>query len=606
MAVKNRDVKSLVGSLLDMQVRFSKYTSSSATGHLERAAILYELGFSQAAMADAERALSIDPSDPKALALQCIISAAANLKKDKHCQALALLQSPFASTMERKLALPAVDPSQLPVLLRLALPHYERLTVMTRPSDVVQFSGNETQDEIEYFANATEGTIHAIDFWVKRHTTGPRILTVTLNDTQHVVDVLALTPPALALPRPGAGESASIWVIMPLKDGGPALLDAVDSLLADIETILDARVILVDDGSTETETLELLKSADKHKNVRVVRSTQQLGFTAAVNLGLRHVGSGPVLLLNSDVWVPRNSLSRLLAHLDDDDIGTVTPLSNNAGSFSLLGHNRPFPMPDQQMCERLAETALAVNKNVVVDMPSGNGFAMLISEACLHAVGSFSGVYDSGYYEEVDFCLRAAMRGWRNVAATDCFIGHVGSVTYGAQKQHLVAANLRRLLQNFPAYARTYAAFDALDPLSGPRARILQAVAEGAFSASVAPVTGPEITVTLRSESTTTVLLPCTDTVPAELLKIQFRSLRLCRQTLLSAAGLTVDPGHQLYLTPEGSMGNVSLYDGAGLTPILHFKCSDADDEDFATFETTVLNLHAHRQAFGATHAISV
>jgi GT2 family glycosyltransferase len=414
------------------------------------------------------------------------------------------------------------------------------------------------------------------------------------------------TSPAPALPQPSAADVAPIWVIMPLKDGGLALRGALDSLLADLECVPGARVVLVDDGSADPETLALLTHAAARQDVRVVRSTRQLGFTAAVNLGLRHIGRGPVLLLNSDVRVPRHSISRLLAHLGEDDIGTVTPLSNNAGSFCLLGQGKPFPMPSPQMCEDLAAAAYAANTKIAVDVPNGNGFAMLISEPCLRAIGSLSGVYDSGYYEEVDFCLRAAMRGWRSVAATDCFIGHVGSVTYGAQKQQLVAANLRRLLQRFPAYAQTYAAFDALDPLLVSRTRILQAVAVGAFAPSDAPTAAPPIAITLPPQPTAPVLLPCTDAVSSAMFKRQFRSLRLCRQASLSAAGLTVDPGHQLYLTPAGNTGDVSLYDAAGTTPILHFQSADADDADFDTFETTVLTFHGQLQASGAAHALPV
>ncbi|WP_083099446.1 glycosyltransferase [Pseudophaeobacter leonis] len=95
------------------------------------------------------------------------------------------------------------------------------------------------------------------------------------------------------------------------------------------------RLLIINDGSQKSKTRKTLDAAVHHKRVSVIQTEQNLGFVGAVNLAMQSIGPGPVLLLNSDTYLPRKTLSRLLAHLQQPDVGTVTPLSNNAGSFSV-------------------------------------------------------------------------------------------------------------------------------------------------------------------------------------------------------------------------------------------------------------------------------
>ena len=46
-------------------------------------------------------------------------------------------------------------------------------------------------------------------------------------------------------------------------------------------------------------------------------------------------------------------------------------------------------------------------------MPSGVGFCLYITRAGMEAVGQLSEIYSRGYYEDVDFCLKAHEMGLR-------------------------------------------------------------------------------------------------------------------------------------------------------------------------------------------------
>src|SRR5215213_8757674 len=67
--------------------------------------------------------------------------------------------------------------------------------------------------------------------------------------------------------------------------------------------------------------------------------------------------------------------------------------------------------------------------------------------------------------EDVDFCLRAREKGFRNVCAPFVYVGHVGLRSFAKEKRSLVVRNLAVTERRFPDYRTQCAAFIALDPL---------------------------------------------------------------------------------------------------------------------------------------------
>jgi hypothetical protein len=68
--------------------------------------------------------------------------------------------------------------------------------------------------------------------------------------------------------------------------------------------------------------------------------------------------------------------------------------------------------------------------------------------------------------------------GLHHVAATDCFVTHLGSASFGAAKRALVRRNEAALERRFPSYFARFAAQCAADPLRPARARIERALIE--------------------------------------------------------------------------------------------------------------------------------
>jgi glycosyltransferase involved in cell wall biosynthesis len=118
------------------------------------------------------------------------------------------------------------------------------------------------------------------------------------------------------LPTAGAGHSTRhsprVSVVIPCFNLGAFLDEAVESVLG--QTYTDFEVLVVDDGSTDAETMRRLSALATPK-VAVIRSANQ-GLPAARNLGIRHAAGEFVCSLDADDRLTPTCLERGVAVLD--------------------------------------------------------------------------------------------------------------------------------------------------------------------------------------------------------------------------------------------------------------------------------------------------
>ncbi len=261
-------------------------------------------------------------------------------------------------------------------------------------------------------------------------------------------------------------------VVIPVHDGAPIVLACLVSVLE--SELGDARVLVIDDGSSDPELIAALSRLAAQHKIILRRHERPLGFPASANAGIRAAAGRDVVLLNSDTLVPPDWLSRLRdAAYSARDIGTVTPLSNDATILSYPGPAGRNPKPDRTKVTRLDRLARRANGAAVIDIPVGVGFCLYLRRDCLNATGVFrADVFAQGYGEENDLCLRTRRLGWRNVALTGLFVGHLGGASFGASAHHLRRRNGRILEQLHPGHQAQIAAFIAADPLAEARRRI--------------------------------------------------------------------------------------------------------------------------------------
>jgi O-antigen biosynthesis protein len=241
------------------------------------------------------------------------------------------------------------------------------------------------------------------------------------------------------------------------SDAGPSRLD----------------VVAVDDASPNAPLRHWLDAQAGAGRLTLLRNPRNLGFAASVNRALDHCGGGDVVLLNADALPPPGSLARLRdIALAAPDIGTVTPLSNNGEYTSFPAPFVVNALPAAAEIARIDALARKANGAATVDLPNGIGFCLYISGACRDAVGPLPELYERGYFEDVEFCLRAREKGFRNVCAPGVYVGHAGARSFGADKRRLVVRNLATLERRFPDYPLESACFVEADPLRSARGAI--------------------------------------------------------------------------------------------------------------------------------------
>jgi O-antigen biosynthesis protein len=280
----------------------------------------------------------------------------------------------------------------------------------------------------------------------------------------------ATARPQLGTALPRSDRRRAVAVLVPVYSDYQATEVCLQTLLDDEITRVTCRILVIDDAAPDTAIAAMLDRLTEEGKIELLRNPYNVGFARSINRALQHVPGEDVLLLNADTILPKGFLDGLsrVAH-SAPDIGTVTPLSNNGEYTSIPTAFRANELPDRGAVQMISDAASIANGERTVDLPNGIGFCLYIRRDCLDEVGVLSLAFGRGYYEDVEFCLRAASRGWRNVCATGVYIGHAGARSFASEKPVLVKHGAAVLDRIHPGFARASTAFVRNDPLSDHR-----------------------------------------------------------------------------------------------------------------------------------------
>ncbi len=223
-------------------------------------------------------------------------------------------------------------------------------------------------------------------------------------------------------------------------------------------------LIVVDDCSPEPEISHALCKLAKLGLITLVKNKSNVGFVGTVNHGMALHPDRDVLLLNSDTLVFNDWLDKLKVHASGD-VATVTPFTNNGtiSSYPVYFHDNNREL--ELSFEELDRLAAAVNKCSCVEVPTSAGSCMYIVRHALSDVGFFDQAsFVKGDGAEVDFCMRARGRGWRNMHALDTFVFHSGETSFSgdaSERKEDALARLCKLHPDYPKVVQTYIERDA-------------------------------------------------------------------------------------------------------------------------------------------------
>lgn len=235
-----------------------------------------------------------------------------------------------------------------------------------------------------------------------------------------------------------------ITIVIPIYNAYEDTKKCIETVLE--HTTVKYKLVLIDDKSTDSRISLLLDSYEDFENIYIIRNEVNKGFTKNVNIGISHA-KNDVILLNSDTKVTPRWIQKIIyAAYSDEEIGTLTPISNASDiSVPIMYQNNEIPsFLDVDSMSLLVEKS-SVNGNLFA--PTGNGFCLFIKRETLEDVGLFDEInFDRGYGEETDFTMRAKKNGWKNARNDSIFIYHKRSASFSLNKTSELKKEHKKIL----------------------------------------------------------------------------------------------------------------------------------------------------------------
>jgi GT2 family glycosyltransferase len=245
--------------------------------------------------------------------------------------------------------------------------------------------------------------------------------------------ILSANPPWL---KPIDSEKVSF--IIPSFNQVELVKQCVKSLKETV-TNVPYEIIIVDDGS-KNEIQQQLKQWGNKENLHIILKPQNSGFSCTVNEGLKYACGKYIVLVNNDIiFHDNNWLSQMIQTIQSSpNIGIVGGRllypDNTIQHGGMCRVNNYFTHKFRYYPADFPE-AQKIEDNCTV-----TGALFMIHHNVINDIGYFSEDYFTGY-EDLDYCFRARLKGWRVVYCGKACAIHLEGKTRGAKVRTSYYAN---------------------------------------------------------------------------------------------------------------------------------------------------------------------
>lgn len=299
-----------------------------------------------------------------------------------------------------------------------------------------------------------------------------------VNQVIHVPKVLHHDVPGAPPARPRRQPRARtrgplVSVVVPTRDQLVLLRTCVEGVLRDTR-YAPLELIVVDNGSKEPDTLAYLSQLEGRRNCRVLRDASPFNFSALVNRGARAARGEFVCLLNNDIEVIRGDwLAQMVEQARVPDVAAVGAMlfypddtvqhgGVMLGVGGVAGHmHHRIARGDPGYMQRAFHPQ---------ELSAVTGACMLIRRSAFEAVGGF----DEGLpvaFNDIDFCIRLRLAGWRIVWTPDAELYHHESISRGKEdtpeKHERFLAEVARMAKRWDGILQTDPAYNPNLTLDG-------------------------------------------------------------------------------------------------------------------------------------------
>lgn len=201
---------------------------------------------------------------------------------------------------------------------------------------------------------------------------------------------------------PPAGPLPSVTVVIPAYNEAKVIIASVRAALASDHP--DLRVIVVDDGSTDSTAEHLAEAFPAEPRLTMIRQTNA-GKWAALNAAYALVDCGVVVALDADSLILPDAAARLAQHFNDPRVGAVAGYVKVGNCNGLLTSLQAIEYLTAQSIDRRAAELLGT----MLVVPGAIGAWR--AEA-VRAAGGLSG---DTITEDADLTIAIQRAGWRVV-----------------------------------------------------------------------------------------------------------------------------------------------------------------------------------------------
>ncbi|EIM26171.1 glycosyltransferase [Microvirga lotononidis] len=259
--------------------------------------------------------------------------------------------------------------------------------------------------------------------------------------------------------RYGVTGTPLISVIIPSRNNGLVLERCLDSLFL-MSSWRNFEVVVLDNGSDDAETLNVLRELAERDSVRVVRHDAPFNYSELNNIGVREAKGEILLFLNDDTeLLTHDGLERMAGYAQLPHIGAVgakllypeVMQVQHAGVLNLL------PGPSHAFLRKSPDEPGYFMRNLLeYNWVAVTGACLMVERTKYAAVGGFDERFPVAY-NDVELCFRLLKHGLYNVVCPSVRLLHYESLSRGndfdnPEKRARLNADRYRLYATHPDF----------------------------------------------------------------------------------------------------------------------------------------------------------
>lgn len=248
-----------------------------------------------------------------------------------------------------------------------------------------------------------------------------------------------------ALPK----ELPMVSLIIPTRDNLFLLKQCIDSIF-EKTTYPNYEIVIVDNGSVESDALEYLKNIKKNPAVQVIRDDNPFNFSALNNLAVAQTSGEIVGLINNDIEViSEDWLEEMVSLAMRDSVGAVgaklwfpndtiqhAGIILGCGKERIAGHAHiQFPKSDYGYFGRAV---------LMQSFSAVTAACLIIRKDIYNEIGGMNEHELGVGFNDVDFCLRVREAGYKNIWTPYAELYHHESASRGHEDDKKKRARFRR------------------------------------------------------------------------------------------------------------------------------------------------------------------